>query len=92
MLAESGIDEPVLMRLTCRADLARIKGIGAIFADMLELVGLDQVTSLAGQEPAALHAALFELNAAERFARRAPTLEEVRDWVIQARSLPRLIE
>jgi predicted flap endonuclease-1-like 5' DNA nuclease len=92
LAAKSGIEEPVLMRLTCRADLARIKGIGAIFADMLELVGVDQVTSLAGQEPAALHAALSELNAAERFARRAPTVEEVRDWVTQARSLPRLIE
>ena len=92
LAAKSGIEEPTLMRLTCRADLARVKGIGAIFADMLELIGIDQVTTLASQDPGVLHAALFDLNAAERFARRAPTREEVHNWIIQARNLPRLIE
>ena len=57
-LAErSGIEEAMLLRLTCRADLARIKGIGA----------------------------------AERFARRAPTQDEVTDWVAQARALPHIV-
>lgn len=87
----SGIEELTLTRLTCRADLARIKGIGAIFADMLELLGVDRVAKLAGQDPEKLHDALYTLNAAERFARRAPTPEEVEDWVSQARSLPKLV-
>ncbi|MGH1480038.1 MAG: DUF4332 domain-containing protein [Geminicoccales bacterium] len=87
----SGIEEMTLERLTCRADLARIKGIGAIFADMLELLSVDRVASLAGQEPDSLHHALATLNSAERFARRAPTPEEVSDWVTQARELPKLV-
>lgn len=87
----SGIEELTLTRLTCRADLARIKGIGAIFADMLELLDVDRVAKLAGQDPAKLHDALYTLNAAERFARRAPTPEEVDDWVTQARTLPKLV-
>lgn len=87
----SGIEELTLTRLTCRADLARIKGIGAIFADMLELLDVDRVAKLAGQDPEKLHDALYTLNAAERFARRAPTPEEVDDWVSQARSLPKLV-
>ncbi len=87
----SGIEELTLTRLTCRADLARIKGIGAIFADMLELLDVDRVAKLAGQDPEKLHDALYTLNAAERFARRAPTPEEVEDWVMQARSLPKLV-
>lgn len=87
----SGIEEPTLARLTCRADLARIKGIGAIFADMLELLSVDRVATLAGQEPGTLHNALATLNSAERFARRAPTPEEVEDWVLQARQLPQLV-
>jgi predicted flap endonuclease-1-like 5' DNA nuclease len=87
----SGIEEPTLSRLTCRADLARIKGIGAIFADMLELLSVDRVATLAGQEPGMLHNALATLNSAERFARRAPTPEEVEDWVAQARQLPKLV-
>jgi predicted flap endonuclease-1-like 5' DNA nuclease len=88
----SGIDGVLLARLVCRADLIRIKGIGAIFADMLELLGVDRVARLARQDPAELHRALLELNAAERFARRAPTLEEIRQWITQARSLPRLVD
>lgn len=87
----SGIEEMTLTRLTCRADLARIKGIGAIFADMLELLDVDRVAKLAGQDPEKLHDALYTLNAAERFARRAPTPEEVEDWVVQARGLPKLV-
>lgn len=87
----SGIEEMTLSRLTCRADLARIKGIGAIFADMLELLSVDRVAMLADQEPGTLHHALATLNATERFARRAPTPEEVEDWVQQARQLPQLV-
>jgi predicted flap endonuclease-1-like 5' DNA nuclease len=87
LAALCGIEEAVLERLVRRADLARINGVGAIFADMLELLGIDQSRLLAGQDPVALHAALAELNAAEQLARRAPTPEEVQSWVAQARAL-----
>jgi predicted flap endonuclease-1-like 5' DNA nuclease len=89
--AQSGIEEETLGRLTRRADLARIKGVGAIFADMLELLGVDRVGTLAQQDPVQLHDTLYQLNATERFARRAPTPEEVADWVAQARALPKLV-
>jgi predicted flap endonuclease-1-like 5' DNA nuclease len=92
LAARSGIEEADLLRLTCRADLARIKGVGAIFADMLELIGVDRVSSLAEHDPARLYDILHDLNATERFARRAPTLDEVADWVAQARALPHLVD
>jgi predicted flap endonuclease-1-like 5' DNA nuclease len=92
LAARGDIDEAALWRLVRRADLARVKGIGAIFADMLELIGVDAVAALAQQEPADLHGRLYRLNAAERLARRAPTPEEVQDWVAQARALPVLVE
>ena len=60
--------------------------------ERLELVGVDEVATLAEQEPADLRRRLYELNAAQRLARRAPTPEEVQDWIAQARSLPRLVE
>jgi len=66
--------------------------VGAIFADMLELIGVDRVSSLAAQDPVALHEVLHQLNAVERFARRAPTQEEVVDWVAQAKALPELVD
>jgi predicted flap endonuclease-1-like 5' DNA nuclease len=92
LAVRSGVDEATLLRLTCRADLARIKGVGAIFADMLELIGVDRLSSLADHDPARLHELLHDLNAAERFARRAPTQDEVADWVAQARTLPHLVD
>jgi predicted flap endonuclease-1-like 5' DNA nuclease len=92
LAARSGIEEAMLLRLTCRADLARIKGVGAIFADMLELIGVDRVSSLAEHDPIRLYEILHDLNAAERFARRAPTQDEVANWVAQARALPHLVD
>jgi predicted flap endonuclease-1-like 5' DNA nuclease len=92
LAARSGIEAAMLGRLVCRADLTRIKGIGAIFADMLEMLGVDRMARLARQEPGDLHQALSQLNATQRLARRAPTPEEVQDWIAQARTLPRLIE
>jgi predicted flap endonuclease-1-like 5' DNA nuclease len=92
LAARGQIDEAALGRLVRRADLARVKGIGAIFADMLELIGVDEVATLAQQDPAGLHRRLYELNATERLARRAPTPEEVQDWITQARALPALAE
>jgi chlorosome envelope protein I len=92
LAARSGIEAATLGRLVCRADLTRIKGIGAVFADMLELLGVDRMTRLGRQEPDELHRALSQLNATQRLARRAPTPEEVRAWIAQARRLPRLFE
>ena len=91
LATKSGVEEPTLGWLVRRADLARIKGVGAIFAEMLEMLGVNGVAKLARQEPSTLHANLAALNAAERLARRAPTPEEVEDWVAQARGLPNLL-
>lgn len=92
LAARTGIAETELLHLARRADLARIKGVGAIFADMLELVGVHDVAALAARDPASLHDQLYRLNAAERFARRAPTPDEVDDWVRQARAAARLLD
>lgn len=92
LAANGRIDEAVLERLVQRADLARIKGVGAIFADMLEHIGVTSVSVLAEQDPTELHRVLYELNAEERMARRAPTPEEVQDWVAQARVLPHVVD
>lgn len=87
----TGLDVAVIERLARRADLARVKGIGLIFADMLEVIGVDSVEALRYASPEPLRARLHELNRAERMARRSPTLEEVEDWVRQAQALPPLL-
>ena len=59
---------------------------------MLEMIGVDHVTALAQQDPLELRARLYQLNAAERLARRAPTPDEVQQWIAQAQALPRLVD
>jgi hypothetical protein len=67
LAAHSRIDEAVLWRLVRRADLLRILGIGASFADLLEQSGVDQVARLAHEEPAALHSRLRELKGTSKY-------------------------
>jgi hypothetical protein len=87
-----GVEAGVLDLLVRRADLARVNGIGAVFGMMLEAQGVRDVQGLRHQDPLRLHGRLAAYNSLERLARRAPTQEEVEDWVNQARALPDRIE
>ena len=92
-LAKSvGVKEGEILELANRADLARVKGIGEVFADLLENAGVDTVKELAHRVPANLLAKLLEVNAEKKISGRQPTLENVTDWVDQAKALPKLLE
>lgn len=80
-----------MLALVRRADMARIKGIGTVFGLMLEEVGIFDTERLAVQEPAMLHEALRRYNLEERLARRSPTLEEVENWIADARRLSSVV-
>lgn len=73
------------------ADLLRIKGIGEEFSDLLEEAGVDTVPELAQRNPENLHQKMIEVNEAKNLVRRVPGLAQVRDWVAQAKELPRVI-
>ena len=81
-------DPDQLTALVRQADLGRVKGVGTVFAWMLEDLGIGDVATLAQQKPEPLHERLRQHNAAGRLARRSPTAEEVTDWIDQARRLP----
>jgi predicted flap endonuclease-1-like 5' DNA nuclease len=89
---ELGIDEKAVLELANRADLARVKGIGEVFADLLENAGVDTIKELAKRIPENLHARLLEVNKDKTVAGRQPTLDMVKDWVAQAKELPKLLE
>lgn len=80
-----------LTELVRRADLARIRGTGCVFSQMLIDLDITDVATLAEQDPSLLHQRLQEHNAQARIARRSPTAAEVADWIHQARRLPRLV-
>jgi predicted flap endonuclease-1-like 5' DNA nuclease len=87
-----GITDAGLLELANRADLARIKGIGKVFSDLLENAGVDTVKELSHRVPANLHAKLVEINNEKKLSGRQPTLEMVQDWIAQAKELPKAIE
>ena len=92
-LAEQvGVESRAILELANRADLARVRGIGGVFSNLLEQAGVDTVKELATRRPDNLHAKLLEINAQKRLAGRAPTLDMVKDWVAQAKELPKLLE
>lgn len=92
LAAKVGVNAADILELANRADLARIKGIGKVFSDLLERAGVDTVRELSHRVPENLHAKLAEINTKEKVAGRDARLDEVQDWVAQAKGLPRILE
>ena len=88
---QTGISQDLILKWVNRADLYRVKGIGAEYSDLLEAAGVDTVVELAQRNPEALYKKLDEINAEKKLVRRMPTPDQVKEWVEQARQLPRAI-
>lgn len=91
LAAKTGISEKLILEWANLADLFRIKGVGEEYSDLLEEAGVDTVVELAQRNPENLFATLKEVNDRKRLVRRLPTLEQVKDWVQQAKKLPRVL-
>ena len=91
LAGKTGISETLILKWVNRADLARIKGIGAQFADLLEAAGVDSVPELGQRNGANLHAKLEEVNTAKNLVNRVPSADEVEDWINQAKALPKVV-
>lgn len=87
----TGITVNMILEWVNRADLARVKGIGSEFADLLEAAGVDSVPELAQRNAANLAAKLAEINDAKNLVRRVPSESEVAGWIEQAKGLPALV-
>ena len=85
-----GIAERALLELANRADLARIKGVGRVYSDLLEFAGVDTVSELATRNADNLFTKLTDV-AAKHHVVRLPRLADVKDWVAQAGALGRAI-
>jgi predicted flap endonuclease-1-like 5' DNA nuclease len=92
-LAETiGVETAIILDLANRADLARVRGIGGVFSDLLEHAGIDTVRELATRRPDNLYSKLVEINQQSELAGRLPTRQVVEDWVEQAKALPKMME
>jgi predicted flap endonuclease-1-like 5' DNA nuclease len=88
----SGLSEKRVLGFVNRADLARIKGIGEEYADLLERAGVETVPELAQRNAENLYSALEAANEEKKLVRKLPTGDQVSDWIKQAKALPRVIE
>lgn len=89
--SKTGIRHDLILEWINLADLARVIGVGAQYADLLEEAGVDTCAELAQRKPENLHAKLIEVNVQKKLVRRLPTVKQVTDWVECAKGLPRVI-
>lgn len=89
---KTGISETVILEWVNMADLFRIKGIGEEYSELLKEVGVNTVVELARRNPENLQETLVGVNNAKKLVRRPPSLNQTKDWIEQAKSLPRRVE
>jgi len=91
LASTTGISEKIIRDLVNAADLMRINGVGPQFAEMLEAAGVDSVPELAQRNAANLAKQMMETNAAKNLANRMPAESEIERWIMEAKSLPRIV-
>jgi len=92
LAARTRISPKLILEWANLADLFRIVGVGEEYSDLLEEAGVDTVVELAGRNPENLYAALSEVNDRTKLVRHLPGLKQVKDWVVQAKKLPRVLK
>jgi len=85
------VPEKVILKWANRADLARIKGVGLEYADLLEAAGVDTVPELAQRKADHLLNKLTAVNEEYEFVKKLPTENQLEDWISQAKELPRIL-
>ena len=88
----TGINAKTILEWVNRADLFRVKGIGAQYSDLLEAAGVDTVPELAKRQPEALLEAMTKANNKLNKVNQMPGLSNIKAWVKNAKSLKRVVE
>jgi predicted flap endonuclease-1-like 5' DNA nuclease len=87
----TGITHTLILEWVNRADLYRIKGVGAQYSDLMEKSGVDTVVELSKRVPDNLYSKMVDVNNAKNLVNGMPGLKQVKKWVEQAKKLPRVI-
>lgn len=89
---QAGVTSRRIFGWVKRADLARIKGVGGEYADLLEAAGINTVPDLSSQSPTELRELLNKVNKTKRLVKRVPSISRIEQWVNEAKRLPKLID
>ncbi|MCZ7534031.1 MAG: DUF4332 domain-containing protein [Acidimicrobiia bacterium] len=85
--ARTGIPTTDLLRWAQQADLMRVKGVGAEYADLLAASGVDTIKALRRRNAQNLMASLTQINSKRRRVQRLPTVEMIQGWIDAANEL-----
>jgi predicted flap endonuclease-1-like 5' DNA nuclease len=83
----TGIPESLILTWVNHADLFRIDGIAAQFAELLEAAGVDTVKELAQRNAENLHVKLIETNDKLGITGKVPSAETLQQMIDQAKVL-----
>ena len=78
--AGAGLDEAQLTRMVAMARMARTKGVGPKYADLLVTAGVIGRNSMSKLSPAELLKRLADVNASRSIPGPVPTLSEIEGW------------
>lgn len=89
--AATGIPESLILTWVNHADLLRINGVGAQFAELLEAAGVDSVKELALRRAENLHAKLVETNDQFGLSGKVPSVDSLQAMIDEAKKLDRKV-
>lgn len=87
----TGIGHKLVLKWVNFADLFRIKGVKTQYAELLEAAGVDTVVELSKRKPESLVEKMTAVNETKKLVRQLPTLTKAKNWVEQAKKLPRAV-
>ena len=88
---KTNLSHALILEWVNRADLYRIKGVGAQYSDLLENAGVDTVVELSKRVAENLHSRMLEVNKAKNLTNQMPGVKQVKKWIEQAKKLPRVV-
>ena len=83
----TGLPERQIQRFVNRADLMRIRGVGADFAELLVASGVRSVRELGRRRSLNLALKMGAVKAEKKLSRRAPSPSMVERWIASAKEL-----
>jgi len=88
----TGISHKLILKWVNMVDLFRIKGVSEEYSELLKEAGVNTVPELSQRNPEHLYKIVVEINGKKNLVRRLPSENEIKDWIEQAKTLPRVIE
>lgn len=91
LAAEAGLDAAALLVWVNRADLMRVKGVGAEYAELLAAAGIATTSQLKRRNSTTLTAQMIDINERKNLVSRMPTEGMVSGWISSAGELNSLV-